>query len=459
MPILPKRKRVISIKKIISALLCAAMVCSLAACKGSEGGLKILDCEGAPLAEVSSQGAIKKHSERAYLEIVAEEAVAILSEKLELSESSAKKQLYKGGYTVYTAFDRPMNQALAAACAEREEEAEVAAVITDLSAHLCAAFSSKRSNGQTSYVLQKAPPCSAFKPLSVYAPAIESGVINWSSSYQDTPYKQIRDANGALINWPKNPNKYYSNSKVFISDAVRQSLNTIAVKCLKDYGVENSLKFLEESFQIPLEAEKELLEQRGEEEIIGNIALGSLRSGVSAPDMAGYYQIFANGGKYQAPKAILKLCDAEGKPLYEAQYAPKQVISPATADIMNHMLREVVSPIGTGKNAALKGIEAAGKTGTDDDNKNNWFIGLTPEYSCAFWHGGASKNYAAEIFSSAMNAVYDTREGEREKFRYTSGIRLVICCAESGDQFHPGCPLINNGYYASDDLPKLCNQH
>ncbi len=447
------------IKKWISGLLCLVILCSFSGCKGSKNPLLILDNEGREVASVSSERAVRKHEDRAYVEMVTKEAAEILSKLLGLSESQAQKKIYDGGYVVYTAYDPKMNKALATACAAKEKEIEVAAVITDLSAHVCAAYSSKCSNKETSYATAKEPPCSAFKPLSVYAPAIENGTITWFSRYQDTPYKQIRAANGALTSWPSNPNRNYSNTDVYIHEAIRQSLNTVAVKCLKDYGVKNSIQFLEETFQVALDTEKRLMESGGEEEIIGNIALGSLRGGVSALDMAGYYQIFANGGKYQAPKAILKLCDGNGEVLYESVYAPKQAISTKTADIMNRMLQEVVSPSGTGKNAMLEKVEAAGKTGTDEDNKNNWFIGVTPEYSCAFWHGGAPKNIASQIFADAMNAIYDEREEYREKFIYTSGIQKVAYCTESGEQFHLGCPLIDIGYDVLENFPKLCDHH
>ena len=64
----------------------------------------------------------------------------------------------------------------------------------------------------------------------------------------------------------------------------------------------------------------------------------------------------------------------------------KQVIVEETAYIMNRLLKEVVSKDGTGKAAALKNVEVCGKTGTSRDYKDNWFVGMTPEYSCTVWY-------------------------------------------------------------------------
>ncbi len=431
------------------------MLFTLSACNTNKDALKILTVSEDVLLQADSEKDIKNHKYWAYLDIVTEQGTDILANTLDISKKEAKKHLYKDGYTVYTAFDKQINDALAKSCAQNESQTKVSAVITNTNAQICAIYSTKGDN----FATKKAPPCSAFKPLSVYAPALDSGIINWSSRYTDSPYKQIRTSDNTIIDWPVNPNKRYLGTDVFIHEAISRSLNTVAVKCLKDYGVENSINFLQEKFQIPLDTEKQLLQQSGEEEIIGNIALGSLRSGVSAVDMSGYYQIFISGGKYQAPSTILKICDGSGNTIYESQYAPKQVVKPTTADIMNRMLREVVSPSGTGKNAMLENVEVGGKTGTDDDNKNNWFIGITPEYSCAFWHGAYSNNFASQIFSQTMSAVYDGRDSYQKNFKYTSGIKQVVYCTESGGQFHNGCPLINNGFYALDNIPKFCNRH
>jgi penicillin-binding protein 1A len=259
--------------------------------------------------------------------------------------------------------------------------------------------------------------------------------------------------------WPNNSTGIFSERYAYIYQAVKESLNTVAVKCLADYGINNSIKFLEEKFAIPLSYEKELSAKRGEEEVMGNIALGFLSQGVSTVDMAGYYQIFANGGKYQAPKTILKICDCEGNEIYSRQYSQKQVFKSTTADMMNYILKEVVSPGGTGEKARCEKVRVAGKTGTDDLGENNWFVGVTPEYSAAFWHGFNDKNIASQIFSSAINEIYNELSPIKREFIYTSPLERVVYCTETGKRAGANCGLIHMGYFTREEVPSPCDRH
>lgn len=422
-------------------------------CESGKNALKVLANDEEVFAVVGSDKAIEKHENKAYLEIVVDEAVKIISEKEKLSERKAKKELLGGGYTIYTAFNKEMNQKLYEVLGNSDQPKQVAAVITDLNAHICGVYSSSDEKN-TNFATKVNLPCSALKPLSVYAPAIDNETINWFSRYEDSPYTYNPDGP-----WPQNANKYYTEQYIYINKAIKESINTVAVKCLADYGVENSIKFLEENFNVPLKTEKALMESGGPDAILGNLALGALIDGLTAVDMAGYYQIFANGGKYQAPKAILKICNKEGKTIYTSEYSPKQVIKSSTADIMNQLLKGTVSTGGTGESAKCENVEVAGKTGTDDDFKNNWFVGVTPEYSCAVWHGQNTTNIAASLFGKIIPAVYSEKTDYIKEFRYTSGIRKVGYCMDSGKQFKLGCSLIDIGYYEQNNVPEICDMH
>lgn len=448
----------ICIKKIVLCLVCALLLSTTCACS-DENDLKLLDTEGQVIATIDSDRKLKKSDDSAYLEIAVGEAVEILASFLQVESQQAKKELYGGKYTVYTAMDKAMSDALKKTCDERGSEVPIGAAITDLKANLVAAYSTDQGKKGENYAVKSAPPCSSIKPLSVYAPAIDNGTINWASRYEDSEYKYIKNLQGVMTPWPNNAGKYYSKRYVYIHQAVAESLNTVAVKCLADYGINESVKFLEENFAMPLLPEKTVAAAKGQEEILGNIALGFLTNGVSVVDMAGYYQIFANGGSYEAPRAVLKICDAEGEEIYKREYEPKQVIKETTAEIMNHILKGVVEPGATGEKAKNDMFEVAGKTGTDDNGKNNWFVAATPEYSAAFWHGDDSKNNAAEIFSLAMQSAYSTKKHYKKRFNYTSDIKQVVYCTESGKQFKAGCSLIGNGYFAQENLPGLCDRH
>ena len=426
---------------------------------GKENGLKLVSSSGEVFATLKSDAQMRKAENTAYLEIAVNEAAEILSKTKGIEESDARKQLYKDKYTVYTAFDKSVSEKLATVCSAKDGKLKIAAAITDLNANLVAVYSSKGDEKNTNFATALNRPCSAIKPLSVYAPAIDNGTINWSSRYEDSPYKYIKNLEGVMRPWPNNATGMYSEKYAYIFQAVKESINTVAVKCLTDYGVENSLSFLENSFNFPIKAEKTTAATLGEEEILGNIALGFLSNGVSTVDMAGYYQIFANGGKYEAPKTVLKICDKNGQVIYERSYAPKQVIKDTTAEIMNRMLREVVTAGGTAEMVNCPDVAVAGKTGTDEDYKNNWFVGITPEYSCAIWHDYYLQNNAAQIFSDAINEIYSVKTNYQKVFTPMASVAEIAYCTESGKQFKSGCSFIRMGYYTQDNVPALCDRH
>ena len=65
----------------------------------------------------------------------------------------------------------------------------------------------------------------------------------------------------------------------------------------------------------------------------------------------------------------------------------------AAPDLMADMLRGVIDG-GTAYGVRQLGftLPAAGKTGTTDDYKDNWFVGFTPKYSTAVWVGYPQSN-------------------------------------------------------------------
>ena len=448
---------VIPIKKALSLFLCAVMIGQLCSCSGGGRSVTILTNGEEVLATVSSADAATENEHKAYLQLVLDEAVGIIADVKGIDETKASKQLYRGGYTIYTAYDAQVSDRLTAACDELTADMDAAAVITDTEGWVCAVYSNH--DGDTNFATAQYPPCSAIKPISVYAPAVEEGIIDWFTRYEDSPYLYLTNADGTRTPWPSNANNVYSHEQTFISRAVKESTNTIAVKCLSDYGVLNSISFMEQHFGISLETEKSIATGKGEDEIIGNIALGSFVDGVSPVDMAGYYQVFANGGLYQAPRTITKICDKAGTEIYTAAYDPAKVLTRSTSATMNYLLQEVVSAGGTGKDAACRGIKVAGKTGTDDDYKNNWFVAVTPEYCCSFWHGRYTSNVTTQLFSAAMTRIYEDKTDAETDFPHLRSVRQVAFCPESGKQYTASCPSVEMGYCLPDQPLSRCDQH
>lgn len=417
----------------------------------------IFDAEGKEMIAANTVADIYECEQWAYLEIVLSEAAEILAQQENCNVAKAKDLLFTNGYQIHTAFDRTAYKALTMIKSHWGNICNTASAITDLNGGLLAVFCTDTEGKQINYAQARRSPYSSFKALSVYTPAIAKGVANWSTAYQDTPYKQVKDKNGQMQDWPANVTNTYSEKNIPVFEALRKSTNTIAVKCLADVGVTESMEFLQTSFGIPLKEEEYVVQTYGEEEVIGNIAMGYLETGITPVEMAGYYQIFANGGVYVEPASVKKLSTEDGAEIYTRKQVSKRVISEATADLMNKLLQGVVSDGGTGEAAKCNNVEVAGKTGTGDNYADNWFVGVTPGYSLAVWHGQYDTNQADDMFSTAIQTLYSSLPNANPKFVTHKNLHQMAYCVHSGKKIGPDCTLIEVGYFVEKSALPVCD--
>jgi len=419
--------------------------------------ITIYDAQGNILITTDSGVDIYDTEYWQYLELVLTEMTQIIGQQEECNAAQASKDLFTQAYQIHTAFDSTAFEALKTVESRWGGALNTASAITDLNGNLLAVHCMDAKGKQVNYVLERRSPYSSFKALSVYTPAVEQGIANWSALYVDSPYKQIKDDAGKLQDWPSNASGIFSQKKLTVYEALRTSTNTIAVKCLKDVGVSRSMEFLQKELGIPLTQEEYVVENYGEEEVIGNIALGYLETGITPVEMAGYYQMFANGGNYIPPKTIQTVKLEDNSVWYTRQNEPKQVISSATADTMNKLLQGVVAPGGTGEMARCSNVEVAGKTGTGDHYADNWFVGVTPGYSLAVWHGQYDTNQAEEMFAAVIEKLYSKLPNANRKYVTHHNLHQIAYCVYSGKAFSSECTLIDVGYFASKDAIPVCD--
>ncbi|MCR5545391.1 MAG: glycosyl transferase, partial [Lachnospiraceae bacterium] len=115
-------------------------------------------------------------------------------------------------------------------------------------------------------------------------------------------------------------------------------------------------------------------------------ALGGLTNGVSPLEMAKAYATLENDGNYRNPSCIVKITDAEGNIIYQADQTELEVYKTNAARAMTDILESVMID-GTAKGLQLSNMACAGKTGTTNDNKDGWFVGYTPYYTTSVWVG------------------------------------------------------------------------
>ncbi|MFD5651606.1 transglycosylase domain-containing protein [Streptomyces sp. NPDC127039] len=158
--------------------------------------------------------------------------------------------------------------------------------------------------------------------------------------------------------------------KIDLREAMRQSVNSAYVQLGMDVG---------------LDKVKEAAVDAGllEDSLTGS-SFPSFSLGISDPSairMAGAYATFAESGKQREPYSVTKVTNKNGT-IYTHKVEEKQAFTAKVSDNVTDVLKTVVEK-GTGTNAQLPGREVAGKTGTTDGNKSAWFVGYTPQLSTA----------------------------------------------------------------------------
>lgn len=213
-------------------------------------------------------------------------------------------------------------------------------------------------------------PGSLIKPILVYAPALEEGIVSGATVLSDEP----KDFNG----WsPRNSDeKYYG--KVTLREAVARSLNVPAVEIMQNVGVGRAMAF----------ASRLGISFAGEDAGLP-LALGGFTHGVSPLEMAGAYSAVARGGLYTEPYCVLEVRDAEGGIVYSRESSYSRVMSAENAYILTSMLQSVAS-YGTGRRLSETGLPLAAKTGTAVDAggvRDAWCAAYTQDVTAVVWMG------------------------------------------------------------------------
>ncbi|MCY0884500.1 MAG: penicillin-binding transpeptidase domain-containing protein, partial [Firmicutes bacterium] len=230
---------------------------------------------------------------------------------------------------------------------------------------------------------------SSIKPLLEYTPAIAKGYTQMSV-IQDVPI--FRNVDGQAW-WPQNDDHIY-RGYMTLRDALGISDNDVAVHLLHDIGVNYGVNFARTKFGIRISPQE--VQNRG----VG-LAIGTP---VTVAEMTQAYATFANSGVRMQPIFVTKVVNPYGAVIFQDQPHGQAEFSPQVAYVMDKMLERVLDPhplpgFGPGGAANLTtgyalgiGRPAGGKTGTDNNETNAWFVGFTPQLVCAVWEGDIRGN-------------------------------------------------------------------
>lgn len=414
-----------------------------------------------------------------FIDTVYEEVLSDLVTKAGYTESGAKEALRTGGFRIYTTVDAEMQDYLEKKYLDpetfpkirNEEYPESAFVILDFNGEIKAIVGSNREktgarvfNRATSAVRH---PGSTIKPIASYSLAMEYNMINWSMIWEDSPIQLDPEDPNSL--YPKN---FYNEYKgpLTITEAIQRSTNTIPVKLVQMLSPRTSFNFLRDSLGFKNLVESEAKNGKVFTDVaLAPMALGGLTKGVTPLEMAGAYQIFGNGGLYTAPHSYTKVIDSEGNIILENKAVPKRVISQETATIMNKLLQRVTAAApGTGTNSKFPGstMPIAGKTGTSDNDYNEWFIGVTPYYVGVCYLGYDEMetiNYSGYYYPPPLiyRNVMAPIHANLPVISFTDSPNVVerTYCTESGLLASDKCTSTASGWYKLDALPEVCTLH
>lgn len=136
-----------------------------------------------------------------------------------------------------------------------------------------------------------------------------------------------------------------------------------------------------------------------------SLCLGPCTSSVL--EMASAYCTFANDGNRIMPLFVTKIEDSNGRPISTFQPRIIKVLSNEAADNMLILLKAVVDGGTANRLRTRFGIHAqiGGKTGTTSNNRDGWFVGITPRLVSACWVGGDDGDIHFDSFTYGQGAT------------------------------------------------------
>jgi penicillin-binding protein 1A len=211
-------------------------------------------------------------------------------------------------------------------------------------------------------------PGSAFKPF-IYQVALDLG-YSGATELIDVARTYEYEKNGETQKWqPKNYEKDYKGL-ISLREALIHSRNLATINLVTDIGLRTMLKELK---------------RYGIKDLPHNLSLSLGSISLSPLSLAKYYTSFANQGVQVEPKLIRSISNSfESTISFESK--EQNITTPQQAFLMTTILQDVVTR-GTGRRAAVRGIEVAGKTGTTNKSMDAWFAGYSPTVETIVWFG------------------------------------------------------------------------
>jgi penicillin-binding protein 1A len=249
---------------------------------------------------------------------------------------------------------------------------------------------------------------STFKPI-VYTAALEKGIDPCSYySAQQVVYENLEG-------W--SPGNTGDKEEIYLNysmeEAISKSVNTVAVKVLEDTGIP---LVLEQARKMGIQST-----------LPGQPSLALGTGAIGIDEMAGAYASYVNNGKPVKPYLITAIADRKDSVLqrFEPDLAQPPAYSAKTREIMLQFMKATVENGTAARLRTQYGFKnsIAGKTGTTQNNKDAWFVGIMPQLVHVSWVGlenheigfpstalGQGANAALPLFALYLQKLNDSKE-------------------------------------------------
>jgi len=231
-------------------------------------------------------------------------------------------------------------------------------------------------------------PGSQMKPIAVFAPAFDLGIMQPATVIDDIPFTLVAPSG----TWT--PGQWWSGAFTNFEGAstarraIYRSMNVVSARAAADpaiphVGVENMFNYLERMGITTL--------VRGQDGPA--ISLGGMHRGVHLIELAGAYGVMANGGMFNRPVLYTRVVGPNGEILLDNTPNPVQAVRDTTAFLIIDSMRDTMTNAAATGGAAnwtnpqMSGIQIAGKTGTSQRRADLGFSGSTPYFTASIWMG------------------------------------------------------------------------
>jgi len=356
-----------------------------------------------------------------YEETVISDVLRDLQEKKGLSELAAQQLLYHGGCQIYSCLDMDIQKVvdsiyedlsqLPQSYRASAQQLQSAIVIMDPYEGKIVALSGgtgeKTQNfGWNHATDARRPAGSSFKPVAVYGPAFDLGLITQSTKVLDADGTKIKLSGTSW--YPRNSGGGYRGPTT-IRQALISSLNTVSAQIMDKLTPAVSFEYLTTRLGFTLvDADRDY----------APLSLGQLTNGVTVREMAQAFTPFVNSGIFTYARSYTRVTDSDGNIILENEPQTIMAFKENTAWNIANML-QAAATYGTGSEAyfGYGKMPVAGKTGTTSDNCDRWFVGFTPYYVAAVWTGYSMPspmyfygNPATQIWKKIMMPIHEGLE-------------------------------------------------